>query len=194
MERKIFIKTTTLALVVYPFLKISAMLNLHINPEKYFFEKDGIIPNSRLPLLVYRNVFSERGQKGAIWLENKFRENSWYNSWRWGIYFFHHYHSNTHEVLGVFQGWAEVHVGGSKGKKMRIKAGDIIVIPAGVGHKCLVCSEDFTVVGAYPEGKTPDLIKEETVKYNSSIRNISKVSIPLKDPLLEYSGLVKIWR
>ena len=45
MERKIFIKTTTLALVVYPFLKISAMLNLHINPEKYFFEKDGIIPN-----------------------------------------------------------------------------------------------------------------------------------------------------
>jgi uncharacterized protein YjlB len=65
--------------------------------------------------LLYRNAFSDRGNKGADWLEKKFAANNWTNSWRWGVYPFHHYHSNTHEVLGVFRGSALLHLGGEKG-------------------------------------------------------------------------------
>lgn len=171
------------------------MLNLETSPEQYFFTDDGIIPNSKYPLLIYRNAFTDRGIKGAEWLEEKFKQNKWYNSWRWGIYTFHHYHSNTHEVLGVFQGFAEVLIGGLKGKNMKISAGDIMVIPAGVGHKCLSYSGDFTVVGAYPDGKKPDLVKEsETGKRNSALKNIAEVETPSQDPLIGNKGLVDIWK
>lgn len=195
MNRKTFVKTSALALAFVPFVKIQAMLNLDLKPEEFVFKSDGIIPNGRLPLLVYRNAFSERGNSGAEWLEHTFKANNWYNSWRWGIYPFHHYHSNTHEVLGVFQGSAEVHMGGSKGKKMKISAGDILIIPAGVGHKCLSHSDDFTVVGAYPNGMEPDLVREEKIKYANSLQNIEKVKIPSNDPLLgKTKGLIKIWK
>lgn len=194
MNRKQFIIKSGLVIGGLSFLKMNAMLHLDQTPEIYYFEDDGIIPNNKLPLLVYRNVFTDRGNNGANWLEKKFKSNGWFNSWRWGIYPFHHYHSNTHEVLGVFQGWAEVQMGGPNGKKLKINAGDILVIPAGVGHKCLSNSSDFTVVGAYPDGKSPDLIKEEKSKHSASLKNISEVSLPANDPALGKEGLKKIWR
>ncbi len=62
--------------------KIHAMKKLSFTPEEFFFEDDGIIPNSPYPLLVYRNAFAERGTAGAEFLENIFRKNNWSNSWR----------------------------------------------------------------------------------------------------------------
>ncbi|WP_326983556.1 cupin domain-containing protein [Chryseobacterium sp. MYb264] len=195
MNRKTFVKTSAWALAFFPFTKINAMLISDLIPETYFFENDGVIPNSKYPLLVYRNAFSERGNSGAEWLESKFKANNWYNSWRYGIYPFHHYHSNTHEVLGIFQGSAEIMTGGPKGKKMKISAGDIIIIPAGVGHQCLSHSDDFTVVGAYPDGMEPDLVREDKSKYTTSVHTIEKVKIPSSDPLLgTKKGLIQIWK
>lgn len=195
MNRKKFIKTSMMSFAMIPFVKLQAMLNAEIIPEKYIFKDDGVFPNSQYPLLVYRNACAVRGTQGAEWLERQFKQNNWYNSWKWGIYPFHHYHSNTHEVLGVFQGFAEVQMGGSKGKVLKISAGDIMVIPAGVGHKCLNHSKDFTVVGAYPEGKKPDLIKEdETEKRAVAVENIAAVQIPSHDPLLGKKSLIQIWK
>lgn len=37
-----------------------------------------------------------------------------------GIYPFHHYHRNTHEVLGCHQGTTEIHLRGSHEKKISI--------------------------------------------------------------------------
>ena len=82
-----------------------------IKPQTIYFEDDGVIPNNKFPLLIYHNAFSERGSKGADWLEAKFGEHNWTNTWRWRVYPFHHYHSNTHEVLGVFSGFALLHFG-----------------------------------------------------------------------------------
>ncbi|PZP49359.1 MAG: cupin [Pseudopedobacter saltans] len=188
MDRKSFLKMGSLTIAAIPFLKVSAMLHLDTTPEKFYFKDDGIIPNNRFPLLVYKNAFSERGTDGANWLEKKFKTNNWYNSWRWGIYPFHHYHSITHEVLGVFQGAAKVQMGGPNGKIMDIAAGDILVIPAGVGHKCISHTDDFTVVGAYPNGMEWDLIKEEKDKHAKSLLNIAKVPLPSSDPLLGAEG------
>ncbi len=196
MNRKAFIRNSSLALISIPFLNVSAMLGLeNLVPKTYYFKDDGIIPNSKYPLLVYLNAFSERGSSGAIFLEKKFKANNWYNSWRYGVYPFHHYHSITHEVLGVFQGNALLHMGGPKGEKINVKAGDILVIPAGVGHKCISHSDDFMVVGAYPNGMDWDLIKEEKDKHNQSLINIAKVAIPITDPVNgKTNGLLTAWK
>ncbi len=194
MDRKEFVKTASQAIAGVTFMDGKERMEPLIKPEEYYFKEDGVIPNNRLPLLVYRQAFDQRGDKGATWLEARFKSNDWYNSWRWGIYPFHHYHSNTHEVLGVFQGSAEVQMGGAAGKKMKIEAGDILIIPAGTGHQCLSYSRDFQVVGAYPEGVEPDLVREEKSKYAASKARIEKVKVPSADPFSgNAEGLVQIW-
>ncbi|WP_250123845.1 cupin domain-containing protein [Chroococcidiopsis sp. CCMEE 29] len=65
----------------------------------------------------------------------------------------HHYHSTAHEVLGISRGKAAVRLGGdARGQTFEVRAGDVIIIPAGVAHKNLDSSSDFLVVGAYPLG------------------------------------------
>jgi uncharacterized protein YjlB len=164
-------------------------------PKTFLFKDDGQIPNSALPLLYYQNVIESSGNDAAKWFEYTFASNNWTNSWRWGVYDYHHYHSNTHEVLGVFQGSALILLGGEKGEKVKVKPGDVIVIPAGVGHKCLSHSPNFTVVGAYPEGKSPDLLKGQPGERPQADHNIAKVQLPASDPILgDNGGLVEIWK
>ncbi len=169
--------------------------NEYPQPEKLYFKDDGSIPNSKYPLLHYREVFRGRENEGAEWLEDRFAANGWTNSWRWGIYSFHHYHSNTHEVLGVFSGSAKLQLGGEMGQKVEVRAGDILVIPTGVGHKCLEHASDFTVVGAYPNGAEPDLNKGKEGERPKADENISKVPFPPADPLLgKNAGLMILWK
>lgn len=166
-----------------------------IDPKTFFFQDDGLIPNSKYPLLIYQQAFDLRGGEGADWLEEKFASHDWTNTWRWGVYPFHHYHSNTHEVLGVFRGNALLHMGGGKGQKLEVSAGDVIVIPAGVGHKCLTHSADFTVLGAYPDGLDPDLMKGTSDERPNADKRIAAVSRPLADPLLgSDKGLAVLWK
>ncbi|WP_026464297.1 cupin domain-containing protein [Adhaeribacter aquaticus] len=166
-----------------------------LQPETFLFKDDGTIPNSQFPLLLYRQVFTERDTLGAKWLEDKFASHHWTNSWRWGVYPFHHYHSNTHEVLGVFSGSAKLQMGGEKGKEVTVQAGDIMVIPAGVGHKCISHSDHFTVVGAYPDGMRADLKRGDKGDRPQADKNIAAVPFPKTDPLLgNNGGLITIWK
>jgi uncharacterized protein YjlB len=162
-------------------------------PEALSFKDDGHIPNNRLPLLLYRDVLPTGIT--ADDLQNEFAKNRWTNSWDNGIYSFHHYHSTSHEVLGIYKGNAQLQLGGEKGKKISVKAGDVIVIPAGVGHKNLGSSDDFGVVGAYPDGRTWDVLKGEPGERPSADKNIAALAIPDFDPLLGKSdGLRKMWQ
>lgn len=165
-----------------------------MKPDTFILEDDGQIPNNLLPLLVYHEVFDERGSNAARWLEDRFKQNNWYNSWRNGVYSYHHYHSITHEVLGVYSGTAKLHMGGESGIKMDVSAGDVIIIPAGVGHKNLGSSSDFGVVGAYPNGSSYDLKTGEKGERPEADSNIKNVSKPKKDPVTGTDGgLIEIW-
>lgn len=163
------------------------------SPQAIRFESDGAIPNSPLPLLLYRSEFAETGEAGARWLEETFARNGWTNSWRNGVYSFHHYHTNTHEVLGVYQGSALLQLGGEAGQEIEVGTGDVIVIPAGVGHKKLRASGAFAVVGAYPDGLDPDTLKEDELKMDEAIKRIGEVPLPESDPVRGSGGLVEIW-
>lgn len=165
-----------------------------MQPIKYLFKDDAVIPNNTLPLLLYRNTFDQRGKEAAEWLINRFRENNWSNAWRNGIFNYHHYHSTSHEVLGVCAGTAKLHLGGEKGERVDIKAGDVIVIPAGVGHKNLGSRSDFLVVGAYPNGSNYDTKTGEKGERPEADENIAAVPVPATDPLLgKEGGVPVIW-
>ena len=189
MERKKFLSVLGFSLLAFPsFGKEKLSI-----PEQYHFKDDGKIPNSKFPLLVYRQVFEARGGEGAFWLEQRFAKNNWTNSWRNGVYSFHHFHSTSHEVLGIYSGKALLHLGGEQGKKVEVRAGDIVIIPAGVGHKNLR-SENLGVVGAYPNGRSWDLMRGNLGERPKVDQNIAAVPIPNADPLLgEDAGLKVVW-
>lgn len=164
-----------------------------MKPQEFIFKDDGKIPNNKLPLLLYKNAFTKRGDAGAVWLEKKFKENNWRNSWRNGVFDYHHYHSNTHEVLGVFSGKALLQLGGETGEKIEVEAGNVLVIPAGVGHKNLG-GEDFKVVGAYPNGMDHDMNYGKEEERPEVDENIAAVPLPENDPLQGKEGLPGIWK
>lgn len=192
MNRKSFVGVLVTTLI--PVLKLPGMPNVFNKPpELHYFRDDGKIPNSKYPLLLYKNAFNQRNTAGADWLEKCFAEQGWTNSWRNGIYPFHHYHSTSHEVLGIYSGSALLHLGGEAGKKIKVEAGDIIVIPAGVGHKNLG-SEGLGVVGAYPDGRSWDVNRGDPGERPQADKNIAALPIPKTDPFQGNEGLPGIWK
>ena len=166
-----------------------------IEPQQLVFKDDGAIPNSTLPLLLYREAFAANTKDLASAIEQRFAENDWTGSWRAGVYPFPHYHSTTHEVLGVFGGSATLRLGGAQGTTVKVGPGDVIVIPAGVGHQNLGSSADFSVVGAYPGGRRWDLLRGLPGERPQADRNIAAVPLPDNDPLYVPNGpLKRIWK
>jgi uncharacterized protein YjlB len=137
----------------------------------------------RLPLLVYRRALAPEERDSAAVFERLFARNGWRGSWRDGIYPFHHFHSTSHEVLGVAGGTARVRFGGENGASLEVAAGDVVVIPAGVGHKNEGSSADFLVVGAYPEGRDWDVRRGDPAEREEVMANLARVPLPGADPV-----------
>jgi uncharacterized protein YjlB len=164
-------------------------------PEQFIFKDDGAFPNSRLPLLLYRRALATDSKDPASIFEQRFVANNWTNSWRDGVYSFPHYHSTSHEVLGVYRGSAKLQLGGEHGKTFDVMASDVIVIPAGVAHQNLDASSDFGVVGAYPGGRHWDLLCGLTGERPKADRHITALPLPDNDPLYGSQGpLGRIWK
>lgn len=165
-------------------------------PQLLYFQDDGEVPNSHLPVLFYRDV-AVPGKDHAKALEELFKANFWVPKWRDGIFDYHHYHSNAHEVLGVVAGNAQVVLGGDGeyGREITLVPGDIIVLPAGVGHCAIEQTDDFMVVGAYPLGQENyDVQPADTSTHASSRKRVLRVPLPVADPLTGNDGaLMKAW-
>jgi uncharacterized protein YjlB len=164
-------------------------------PESHQFPDGGNIPNNpRLPLLIYKAVISTRGEDAAEMFEALYAENDWRAAWRYGVYPFAHYHSTAHEVLGVYRGDALIRLGHTVGISAHVEAGDVIVIPAGVGHQNLGSSPDFHVVGGYPAGQAADLLRGDPGERPAADDRIAAVPLPNADPVGGPNGaLVKLW-
>ena len=155
---------------------------------------DGIFPNSRLPLVLYRLAVKLAGHDPAAVFEQLFAANGWDGSWRNGIYSFHHYHSTAHEVLGVYRGSARVQLGGERGVVHDLGPGDVVIIPAGVAHKNLGSTGDFGVVGAYPQRQIPDMNYGRPGERPRTDSNIRRIALPKADPVFGLAGpLMEKW-
>jgi uncharacterized protein YjlB len=163
--------------------------------ESHQFAEAGEIPNNpRLPLLIYKAVILARGEEAAEMIEALYAKNHWRAAWRYGVYSFPHYHSTAHEVLGVYRGHALLRLGHTVGISAHVEAGDVIVIPAGVGHQNLGNSPDFHVVGGYPVGQVADLLRGNPGERPAADNRIAAVALPKADPVSGADGaLVKLW-
>jgi uncharacterized protein YjlB len=160
--------------------------------ETVTFSEDGGIPNSRLPVVVFHGVDEARD---AASCEELFARHGWLGAWRDRIYDFHHFHSTSHEVLGIVRGHATVVLGGPSGRRFDFSAGDVAVLPAGTGHCNAGSSPDLLVVGAYPDGMRWDLRRGDPGERDEVIANIARVPLPREDPVEGAEGpVVEVWR
>ncbi len=158
-------------------------------------KENGQIPNNpELPFLVYQQIF-ESNDSLKERFETAFKKNKWGGSWVNGIFNYHHYHSTAHEVLGVLSGTATVAFGGPNLLEVDVRAGDMVVLPAGTGHCLLSASDDFKVIGAYPEGQEDYDICTEKDEVEEKKRNIRQVPLPKADPVSGQNGpLMEHWK
>lgn len=158
----------------------------------FYFLDDGVMPNHPdFPVIWY--IAGLKGQTRQM--ESIFNQNNWLNSWTNGVFGYHHYHSNAHEVLGVIRGSAVLQLGGEHGQKAELHAGDIVVLPAGTAHKRLASSSDFQVVGAYPDGMDYNLHTGKAGERPGVLEEIQRVPIPATDPVHGRRGpLIDHWK
>ena len=163
-----------------------------IEAKLFYLADDGTFPNSELPVLLYEKAFSL--DVSADQVERIFAENGWTNNWRNIVMDVDHYHSSSHEVLGIVEGEVSLQLGGENGIEILARAGDVLVLPAGIAHCSLSNSEAYLVVGGYPEGRSWDMIYAEPEKYQDAKKAISKLPIPTTDPIMGSGvGLTQIW-
>ena len=160
----------------------------------YLLAADGAIPNHpSWPLLVYPGAVAVSGTDPAEAFAMLFTRNRWPAAWRNGVFPFHHYHPDGHEALGIYSGEVTVQFGGETGVTVTARPGDVIVLPAGTGHKKLSSRGSLGVVGAYPEGGHPATARSKFTE--KTLSAITAVPLPACDPVYGAGGpLFTYWK
>ncbi|MGQ8873279.1 cupin domain-containing protein [Paenibacillus sp. TSA_86.1] len=159
--------------------------------QHMYFKDDGVMPNHpNLPVLLYKGVWQTEPARA----EFNLNRNGWGNSWVNGVFDYHHYHSNSHEVLAVISGFVQLILGGEKGQKVYLESGDVVVLPAGTGHKRLEASPDFRIAGAYPGGMSYNTRTGKQSERPQVLQEIQAVPLPETDPVYGKGGpLTELW-
>jgi len=165
--------------------------------ETLYFKPNGRVPNSRFPVLIHRGAIKAAdGVDLADAIEATFRRNDWLNNWReLGVYDYYHFHSTSHEVLGMARGTITLQLGGEGGTIVKLTPGDVVVLPAGTSHTRLENSSDSHMVGGYPDGRDWDLIRDELVtetEAKAAVKLIGSLPIPARDPAT--GEIMTLWR
>lgn len=163
--------------------------------DTFLLEPAGEIPNnSRLPLLIYHGVLAPEMKNAAV-CQSLFKRNRWEGNWVNGVYDYWHFHVTGHEALGCVAGNGRVGFGGDGGLEADIQSGDVVVIPAGVGHKRLNASSDFTIVGGYPPDQNGEITRPGDIGMEEAAERISELALPETDPVYGWQGpVVGHWR
>lgn len=162
-------------------------------PTLLHLEDDGTFPNNSLPVLLWRQGIPISNDNGAETIERRFERNGWGGTWRNGIFTWHHYHATAHEVLGIARGTVTVQLGGPSGETVELSAGDVVLLPAGTAHKNLEQTGDLVVIGAYPPGQHPDILRGEPAERPDADRKIASVPLPDRNPVTGTNGPPEPW-
>ncbi|HYZ22985.1 MAG TPA: cupin domain-containing protein [Rhodopila sp.] len=162
--------------------------------EAFTLTRNDWVPNNeRLPVLLYKAAVKPRGDDPAAACEDTFRANGWPPRRRNGVFTFQHYHSAAHEVLGVARGKARLMLGGENGREVTIRAGDVVVLPAGTGHCEIAASADLLTVSACPPDQHCDVC--HVWPSEQARHRMARLPFPPSDPVIGVGGpLVQLWQ
>ncbi|MCF8496742.1 MAG: cupin domain-containing protein [Alphaproteobacteria bacterium] len=171
-------------------------MEIMVEPQILFFWEDEKIPNNPfLPVLIYRQVLEKQTADKDKIFKRHFEKNGWKGGWTGVIFDYHHFHTTSHEALAIARGHVSVMLGGESGKEIDLEAGDLLVLPAGTGHKMLSQSETLVVVGAYPAGQEHYDICKSQVECPEAKDRIASLAAPQNDPFYGTPGpLPTIWK
>ncbi|KAE8167195.1 RmlC-like cupin domain-containing protein [Aspergillus tamarii] len=152
------------------------------------------IPNTSIqskPLMIYHHAFDASPSQLQARLEEIGEVEP---QWIYTMYQQTHFHSTTHEVLGVVSGRARLCFGGEANPSRfepTVEKGDLIIVPAGVGHRLLddLGTESFSMVGAYPRNKHWDMCYGQPGE-ERKVKAIEKLDWFHRDPLYGADGPV----
>ncbi|KAI9842081.1 MAG: hypothetical protein M1837_007506 [Sclerophora amabilis] len=165
-------------------------------PERYTFEPTPHVPNSPLPVLIYRAALLLEGDHPNDETDDSFRQpspssvrdlierNGWIQGGVFKTFWSHHFHSVTHECYAVFKGESKLLLGRGplddaetyRGTEVVVRCGDVIVLPGSPKY-----DNNFCKAG-------PDETIEKALA-------CSDVPVPESDPVFGLGGpLVGIWK
>ena len=149
--------------------------------QPYRFKDDGVVPNNPvLPVVVMAGTDID----SAAEARDRFHANGWGGTWESTVFDYTHYHPGSHEALICIAGWADIQLGGDKGREFRLTPGDCVVLPAGTGHRCLASGSGFLVVGAYPPGQEdPEIRRATSENYAGTTDQVAGVALPKACPI-----------
>ncbi|PSK34304.1 hypothetical protein B9Z65_8630 [Elsinoe australis] len=171
------------------------------SPEIHYVSPTTHVRNSRLPVLVYRNVLPRPHHQPSA--RAALEKNDWIQGGVFKHYPTHHYHTVTHECYAVFKGKTRYLVGkgplddAAKGIEFDLEAGDLVIQPAGVAHCNLESSDDFEYIGVYPQGSPHwdnNWCRVDAEETHEKSLTAEQIPIPSTDPVYGTNGpLVDIW-
>lgn len=150
------------------------------------------IPNTSIqskPLMIYHGAFNATAAELTRRLESI---GAVIPQWTYTMYSETHFHSTTHEVLGVIAGCARLCFGGEENPgrfEPTVQRGDLIIVPAGVGHRLLQDEGDvpFKMVGSYPPQREWDMCYGRPGE-EAKVQGIQKLEWFHQDPLYGEDG------
>ncbi|KAL4948473.1 hypothetical protein BDW69DRAFT_176397 [Aspergillus filifer] len=168
--------------------------------QTYFLPPTPHAPNSGLPVIHYRGVLPEPLTEEKA--TESLTKNKWEKRGTWGHIPIRHFHPNSHECYGIFQGHSKLllGVGGSDragGLEVNVRVGDVIVLPAGTAHSCVESSKDYQYIGVYPQGcpRWRNEMGGKPIDFASLREETEKVAMPEADPVYGVRGpLMTLWK
>lgn len=188
-----------------------------VPPETFYVLPTAHSPNSRLPVVVYRNALNNPSFESIC---AAMQTKDWVEGGHWTIAKVDaaavpHFHSNAHECYGVIRGTGHYLLGKSPidpdvdsngqpvGVKFTANAGDVFIYPAGVTHFVTQTEGEYEIVGLYSrsefnsdehpwDSNDADKSVEGT---NEDRKRCERVPIPERDPLYGREGpLLDLWK
>jgi len=172
-------------------------------PETYVLAATPTVPNSPYPALIYRGALPPSARTAPA-ITAHLAPHGWALGGTWKAISTPHFHSVTHECYAVFRGASVLVLGrgprdaADAGVQVEVRAGDVVVVPAGVSHASLSAEGGYEYAAFYPDGSPrwdSNYCKagpEETAEKGRVAR---AVPVPECDPVFGEGGpLVKIWR
>jgi len=164
-----------------------------LNVSKHLIPGHNLVPNTSIqnkPLLIYHSCFPSTSSPSQI--ETHLRSVGVVTpQWRYTMYSTSHFHSTTHEVLVIASGAAKICLGGEDNPgrvEPTVRKGDVIIMPAGVGHRLLEEVESpFLMVGSYPPGKEWDMCYGKAGE-ETKVKGIATLGWFERDPVYGEKG------
>ena len=114
--------------------------------------------------------------------------NGWGGTWTSTVFDYHHFHPDAFEALAVASGSATLMLGGPQGETVEVRAGDVMILPPGFGHRRLAMQRRLPDLRRLSSGPGELHHRPRSGYDDAMLRQIAAVAKPRTDPVWGAEG------